>query len=79
MVRSTSYCPSARASNSPFFRPAHPINGAESTMCPDNSRRSRQSRFSSRRIFTSGRSQEVLTRFFQQGYDLFAPDTGKTL
>ena len=46
---------------------------------PGNSRRSRQSRFSSRRIFTSGGSQKLLARSFEQGDDLLTSDTGKSL
>jgi len=79
IVMNTSYCPLARASSSPFFRPAQPIRGTESTTCPDNSRRSRQSRFSSSRILTSGGSQEVLARPFEQRDDLLAPDARKPL
>jgi hypothetical protein len=79
IVMNTSYCPLARVSSSPFFRPAHPIRGTESTICPDNSRRSRQSRFSSSRILTSGGSQEILARSFEQRDDLLAPDARKPL
>lgn len=70
---------SAWASSAPFFRPAQPISGTDSTSWPGRSRRSRQSRFSSSRILTSGRLQQPLARFLQDGNHLVPPHAGEPL
>ncbi len=69
----------AFASRAPFFRPAQPISGTDSTLWPGKSRRRRQSRFSSRRIFTSCRLQNLPARGFKQGDYLLPLHTGKPL
>src|SRR5437867_956345 len=79
MVIKRSYSLSARSSSRLFWSQAQPINGTDSTTCPCNSRPSRQSRFSSRRILTSGGCQKLLARYFEQSDYLLAPDTGESL
>jgi hypothetical protein len=79
IVSNTSNSFSAWESSAPFFKPAQPINGTDLTSCPGRSRSKRQSRFSSRRIFTSGRLQEFVTGFFQDRDHLFPLYARKTL
>lgn len=56
-------------------RPAEQGDGFD--LCPGNSRRKRQSRFSSSSSFKSGRLQEVEPGFVEQGDDLFAFHAGE--
>ena len=72
IVSNTSNCFSASMRSAPFFRPAQPISGTDFTSCPGKSRLSRQSRFSSRRIFTSGWLEKLFARLFQDPNDLRA-------
>jgi hypothetical protein len=77
IVNKTSNSFSAWESNAPFFKPAQPTSGTDLTSCPGRSRCKRQSRFSSGRIFTSGRLQEFVAGFFQDCDHLFPLYTRK--
>src|SRR6266508_1181716 len=79
IVTSASNRFSASSSKAPFLSPAQPMSGTDSTVCPGKSRLSRQSRFSSSKILTSSRLQQLLAEFVQHGDYLLAPNTGKTL
>src|SRR2546423_3119265 len=67
----------ARLSNSPFSIPAQPISGTDSTAWPGKWRSSRQSKFSSSRIFKSDRREHLLSKIVQQCDDLLAFHAGK--
>src|SRR6267378_3879689 len=79
IVTNTSNCFSACARSAPFFKPAHPTNGTDSTWWPGKSRRNRQSRFSSSRIFTSCSLKDLLARDFENGDHLLPSHAGKPL
>src|SRR5688572_19407685 len=78
IVSNTSKRFSASASSVPFLNPAQPMSGTDSTVWPGKSRRNRQSRFSSRRILTSGRGQQLLAKLFQHGNHLLPPHAGES-
>src|ERR1019366_9225470 len=77
-VRSTSKCSPGRARSLPFFNPAHPLRGTDWTSWPGRGFSSRQSRFSSSRILTSGVGVDFRFHFLEHGQHLRAFHAGET-
>ena len=69
----------ARARSFPFFNPAQPILGTDLTSWPGRNCSSRQFRFSSSRIFTSGVGEDFLFHFLEHGQHLRALHAGESI
>lgn len=76
--RTSNFSCAARASSLPFFSPAQPIRGTDFTSWPGRNFSSRQSRFSSSRILTSGVGADFRFHFLEHGEDLRTLHAGET-
>src|ERR1035437_3710520 len=79
MVNRTSKCSCARARSLLFVNPAQPMRGMDLTSCPGRNCSSRQFRFSSKRILTSGVGENFHFHFLEHGQHLRTFHAGETV